>query len=108
LICGLQSSIYHNIYLAMDRQFACDRAKRERLIAERGVDLLGLGAVFSDRRRLDFPDRRFDYGEERRISIGTIRGRVFTVVYTVRGPVTWLITGWSSNRKERQLYERER
>jgi uncharacterized protein len=106
--CGLQSSIYRDIYSEMDRQFACDPGKRERLIAERGIDLLRLSAVFLDSRRLDFPDRRYDYGEERRISIGTMRERVFTVVYTIRGPVTWLITGWSSSRKERQLYERER
>jgi uncharacterized DUF497 family protein len=94
--------------MVMDRRFACDSANRERLIADRGIDLLGLGAVFLDSRRLDFPDRRFDYGEERRISIGAVDDRVFTVVYTVRGAVTWLIAGWPSSRKERQLYERER
>jgi uncharacterized DUF497 family protein len=49
-------------------------------------------------------DIRFDYGEERRVTIGRIDGSFFTVVYTLRGDVTWLITAWPSNRKERALY----
>ena len=71
---------------------------------ERGFDLLDLAEVFGDRRRLDFPDVRFDYGEERRVTIGAALGRLFTVVYTTRGPQTWLITAWPSNRKERERY----
>jgi uncharacterized protein len=90
----------------MDRIFACDPAKRASVRRERGVDLLAMGAIFADKRRRDYPDLRFDYGEARRIAIGTVRGRVFTVVYTMRGPVTWLITAWPSSRKEREHYER--
>lgn len=89
----------------MDRVFACDRAKREKILAERGFDLLAMSAVFLDGRRLDYPDLRFDYGEERRIAVGMARGRIFTVVYTMRGPVTWLITAWPASRRERLRYE---
>jgi len=63
-----------------------------------------MAEVFSDKHRLDYPDSRFDYGEERRITIGMALGRIFTVVYTMRGPVTWLITAWPANRKERARY----
>lgn len=63
-----------------------------------------MAEVFADPRRLDYPDLRFDYGEERRVAIGRAHGRVFTVVYTMRGPVTWLITAWPANRKERDRY----
>ena len=65
-----------------------------------------MAEVFGDRQRLDFPDFRFNYGAERRITIGTALGRTFTVVYTSRGPVTWLITAWPSNKKERERYDR--
>jgi uncharacterized DUF497 family protein len=88
----------------MERIFACDPTKRAALLTERGFDLLDLAEVFADRRRLDFLDTRFDYDEERRVTIGIALGRVFTVIYTVREPVTWLITAWPANRKERERY----
>lgn len=88
----------------MDRRFACDPKKRAALLRQREFDLLDLTTVFDDPRRLDFPDLRFEYGEERRITIGTAIERVFTVVYTVRGRVTWLITAWPSSKKERSRY----
>lgn len=90
----------------MEPLFACNPRKRASLLQARGFDLLDMAEVFADRRRLDFPDLRFDYGEERRVAIGMALGRVFTVVYTVRRPVTWLITAWPSNRKERERYGR--
>lgn len=85
--------------------FDCDPAKRQRLAAERGFDLLDMAAVFDDAQRLDLLDGRFDYGETRRVAIGSALGRIFTVVYTVRGSVTWLITAWPASRKERARYE---
>jgi hypothetical protein len=88
----------------MDPLFACDPRKRASLLQAREFDLLDMAEVFGDRRRLDFPDLRFDYGEVRRVTIGMALGRVFTVIYTARGPVTWLITAWPSNRKERERY----
>jgi hypothetical protein len=88
----------------MDLVFACDRRKRAALLQTRGFDLLDMAAVFADPHRLDFPDLRFDYGEERRVTIGAALGRPFTVVYTERGPITWLITAWPSSRKERERY----
>lgn len=88
----------------MDAVFQCDPAKRGWLLRARGFDLLDMAQVFADPRRLDVVDRRFDYGEERRVAIGSALGRVFTVIYTRRGFVTWLITAWPSNRKERDRY----
>jgi uncharacterized DUF497 family protein len=61
--------------------------------------------VFSDPRRLDLVDARHDYGEERRVTIGRALGIVITLVYTQRGAVTWLITAWPANRKERLRYD---
>jgi uncharacterized DUF497 family protein len=88
----------------MERLFGCDSAKRDALLAARGFDLLAMAEVFADRKRFDHPDMRFDYGELRRITIGRVLGRIFTVVYTMRGPTTWLITAWPSSRKEREHY----
>lgn len=90
----------------MERVFDCHEAKRLWLLAERGFDLRDMAEVFSDPLRLDLADTRFDYGEERRVTIGRALGQVFTVVYTARGPVTWLITAWPANLKERDRYAR--
>lgn len=89
----------------MERVFACDPGKRARILKERGFDLLAMAEVFAGQRRLDFADNRFNYGEERRVTIGKANEFVFTVIYTMRGPVTWLIAAWPSNSKERQYYE---
>lgn len=89
----------------MERLFACDPGKRARILEERHFDLLAMAEVFADRCRRDYPDTRFDYGELRRVTIGKALGRVFTVVYTMRGPVIWLITAWPASRRERQHYE---
>jgi uncharacterized DUF497 family protein len=85
----------------MERTFDCNRSKREKLWAERRINLLSMGAVFRDEKRVEFVDARREYGEERRVTIGRVRGQLFTVVYTIRGNVTWLITAWPSSRKER-------
>ena len=88
----------------MEPVFECDPRTRASLIEVRGFDLLDMAEAFVDPRRLDVPDLRVDYGEERRVTIGMALGRLFTVVYTLRGPVIWLITAWPSNRKERERY----
>lgn len=61
--------------------------------------------MFDDPRRLDTVDVRKDYGEERRLTVGRALGIVLTLVYTRRGAVTWLITAWPANRKERLRYD---
>jgi len=88
----------------MERTFDFNPKKRATLIARRGIDFLAVSAVFDDRQRVDWADTRFDYGEERRLTVGKVDGAFFTVVYTMRGDVTWLITAWPANRKERALY----
>ena len=88
----------------MERVFGCDTAKRDWLLTNRHFDLLDMAEVFDDEKRFDVVDTRFDYGEERRVTVGRALGAVFTVVYTMRDTVTWLITAWPANRKERGIY----
>ena len=75
----------------MERVFGCDPSKRDWILAERGFDLLAMSEVFQDRRRLDYPDERFDYGEERHgtnrksESAAPLRG-VIAVPWAMGGP----------------------
>lgn len=52
-------------------------------------------------RTVEWQDTRIDYGEVRMIAIGEYDGDFYTVVYTDREAVRWIITAWPSNRKER-------
>ena len=88
----------------MNRTFDCNPAKRELLLSGRQFDLRDMGEVFDDPYRIEFIDQRKDYGEVRFVTIGKALNAIHTVVFTQRGEVTWLVTAWPSNRKERELY----
>lgn len=87
------------------RTFGWDPSKAgENLVALDRPTFEVAARVFLDPRRTDDADARFDFGEERRITIGTIRGRVYTIVYTMRGAKTWIISARPAHRKERRRY----
>jgi uncharacterized DUF497 family protein len=68
-----------------------DPAKRAKTLAERGLDFADAEEIFAGR-TLDFPDERFDYGEERIISAGHLRGRMVINVWTPRQDVRHIIS----------------
>ena len=45
-------------------------------------------------------DRRRDYGEVRYRLLGTVDGRAYVVVYTMRGPAVRIISARKANPKE--------
>lgn len=55
---------------------------------------------------VEWQDTRQEYGEVRMIAVGEVEGDFYTVVYTDRDAVRWIITAWPSNRKERALWQR--
>jgi len=59
---------------------SCDPAKREINLAKHGIDLADCEVVF-DCPMLTREDRRFDYGEERLISLGLLDGKVVFLVW---------------------------
>ena len=69
--------------------------------ARRGFDFAYAVCVFLDPRRIVSRDRRRDYGEDRYRLLGTVYGRAYVVVYTVRGSAIRII----SARKEVMEYE---
>ncbi|MEM9292784.1 MAG: BrnT family toxin [Acidobacteriota bacterium] len=54
---------------------------------------------------ISFEDRRFDYGEERFITLGSLEGRVVVVVHVFRGLATRVISMRKANSRERQHYK---
>lgn len=61
-----------------------DEEKRLLNLAKHGLDFLEARELFAGP-LLVCPDRRREYGENRFIGYGTIRGRVVAVAFTKRG-----------------------
>jgi uncharacterized DUF497 family protein len=83
-------------------QFEWDVLKAAQNIAKHGVPFQYAVRVFLDPLRLD--DRR-DYGEERRLTLGKIEGRLYVVAYTPRGNAIRLISARKANEREQREYD---
>ncbi len=85
-------------------EFEWDDAKASANEFKHRVRFDYAAAVFWDDNRLDLDTTRADDGEERRKAIGLIEGKLYTVVYTLRGSVCRLISARRSNAKEGRSY----
>ena len=63
-----------------------DPCKREKVLADRGLDFEDAVAVF-DGLTVEVEDTCKDYGEKRTICYGLLAGRMVVVGYTPRGTV---------------------
>lgn len=82
-----------------------DDVKERWTIMHRGLTFGFAAQVLLDPDRIDVVDDRYDYGEERRLCWGRIGGPVYSICYTRRGPVYWIISARRASRKERQAYD---
>ena len=58
-----------------------DEAKRQATLRERGLDFADAEEVFASQRYYTREDRRRDYGETRKITVGYLSGRFVVVVW---------------------------
>ena len=89
---------YNNMEIEFDA--AKDKVNRAR----HGVSLTEAARLDWDRACVVFDDR-IAYGEDRFIATGAVDGRVYVVVFTMRGDVMRAISMRAANRKEFQQYE---
>ncbi|WP_242848361.1 BrnT family toxin [Sulfobacillus thermosulfidooxidans] len=54
--------------------------------------------------RFEWRDERHDYGEERRVTIGLIAGRICVCAYTLRGSHYRIISLRKANAREQARY----
>jgi uncharacterized DUF497 family protein len=80
-------------------RITCDPAKRQRTLAERGLDMRRAKEVFAGV-HLTRIDDRFDYGEPRFVTVGMLDSRLVVFVWTPRGSVRRAIS-------KRHCHERE-
>jgi uncharacterized protein len=81
-----------------------DRAKNRSNFAKHGLDFEDAEQVFTGP-CVTFEDDRFDYGEERLITLGLLAGRVVIIAHAPHGEVTRIISMRKANRREQKIYQ---
>ena len=76
-----------------------DPAKRDKALAERGLDFADAEVVF-DGVTLEVEDTRRQYGEIRIICVGLLAGRMVVIGYTPRGADRHIFSMRKANERE--------
>ena len=84
--------------------FDWDEDKNAKNKEKHNIDFHFASKIFEDENRIEWEDRRHDYGEKRFITIGKIINSIVVVVYTLRKAVIRIISARPAKRKERDLY----
>ncbi|MFM8607660.1 MAG: BrnT family toxin [Hyphomicrobiales bacterium] len=84
--------------------FSWSRSKRDENWRIRKVDFAVAVGIFDDPDRLEAPDTRIDYGEERFQALGTTDKTLYFIVYTWRGQVRHIITAWKVGKRSAKRY----
>lgn len=84
-----------------------DSEKRDRVLAERGLDFADVTTLFAGFHLTRFDTSHSDL-KDRYISVGSVNDDVVIVVWTQREDARRIITMWKANDKERQAYHRIR
>lgn len=85
-------------------EISYDPAKRATTLEERGLDFVDAPEVFSGP-VFELADDRFDYGEERYITIGMLRGRMVVLAWTPRGAARHIISMRKANDREQARFQ---
>ena len=80
-----------------------DPAKQATTLRERGLDMRRVREVFEGLTHSFWDERRL-YGEQRRVTIGYLDGRMVVVVWTERGEVWRIISLRKANDREQAFY----
>lgn len=82
-----------------------DPAKRLATLQHRGLDMNDADQVFEGR-HITFEDLRFDYGEQRFLTLGMLRDRMVLLAWTQRDDAIRIISMRKANEREQRRYGR--
>ena len=85
-------------------QFEWDEAKAAANLAKHGISFSSATQLLLDQDVIGFDVSRTGDGEVRRKVVGLIEGRLFAVVYTLRGDIPRLISARRANMKEERSW----
>ncbi|HWW72176.1 MAG TPA: BrnT family toxin [Duganella sp.] len=77
-----------------------DPLKRDRTLAERGLDFADAWRVFAGP-TVEMPDTRKNCGEQRTICYGVLENRMVVVIYAQRGKHRRIISMRKANEREK-------
>ncbi len=83
--------------------FEWDAKKCKANIHLHGIDFGGIESVF-DGYTLTIEDTRFDYGEQRFVTLGLLQGRVVLIVHTERDETIRIISVRKATKHEQSRY----
>jgi len=86
-------------------EYEWDKAKNRINFAKHGLNFEDAEKVFSGP-CVTFEDDRFDYGEERLVTLGLLAGRVVVIAHAPRDEGTRIISMRKGNRREQQIYQK--
>jgi hypothetical protein len=84
-------------------KFDWDEAKRRFNIRKHGIDFLDVAKVF-DGDILTIEDDRYEYGENRFITLGILRDHVIVIAHTETETLIRIISARKATRNEEKLY----
>jgi uncharacterized protein len=86
-------------------EYEWNDAKNRGNFVKHGLDFADAEQVFNGP-CVTFVDSRFDYGQERLITLGLLAGRVVIVAHAPRGEdTTRIISMRKANRREQKIYQ---
>ncbi len=81
-----------------------DEAKNQENLSKHGLSFEDAELVFSGP-CVTFEDKRYDYGEDRFITLGQLERRVVVIAHTPRGKKTRIISMRKANSREQKTYQ---
>jgi len=81
-----------------------DEEKRRLNFSKHGLSFEDAEIVFSGP-CVTFEDSRYDYGEERYITLGLLEGRVVVIAHTERREKTRIISMRKANKHEQKIHQ---
>ncbi len=85
-------------------QLEYDKAKRDDTLKERGLDFADFPELMAGTHLVKLDDRQ-DYSEDRWVAVGTIRGRLMVVAFTMRGDVYRVFSMRKANKREQKSFK---
>lgn len=85
-------------------RYTFEPKKRAANLKKHGYDFNDASSVIEAKATLTFEDRRFDYGEQRFITMGLLRGEVVVVVTTETDDEIRVISMRKADKNEQQIY----
>jgi hypothetical protein len=84
-------------------EFTWDEEKRKTNIKKRGLDFADAEMVFSGA-TFTFEDDRFDYGQQRFITMGLLNGVVIVIAHTERSETIRVISMRKATKHEQEIF----